>query len=105
MFNPNETYLVILDNFSSQFSVAAIEIYTKNRIEILRYILQRPDIVLNKPISSIVDKMIHKKPMISRNSDISRIAFMVIIDHAVETVCTKENVLKPLSATSVIPYN
>ena len=30
---------------------------------------------------------------------------MTIIDHAVKTVCTKENVLKAFSATGVIPYN
>ena len=68
-------------------------------------LLQDPGIVLNKSISSIVDKMIHGKPIISGSIDISRIAFMAIIDHVVKTVCTKENVLKAFSATRVIPYN
>ena len=70
----------------------------------LTHILQGPDIVLNKSIS-VVDKMIHNKPIISGNSDISRIAFNTIIDYAVKTVCTNENVLKAFSATGVIPYN
>ena len=34
--------------------------------------------------------MIHNKPVISGNSDTSRIPFMAITDHAVKTVCTKE---------------
>ena len=48
--------------------------------------------------------MIHNKPIISGN-DISRIAFMAIIYHALKTVCAKENVLKAFRATEVIPYN
>ena len=71
----------------------------------LTHILQGPDVVLNKPISAIEDKMIHIKPIISGNSDISRIAFMAIIDYVVKTEYTKENVLKAFSATGVIPYN
>ena len=79
----------------------------ENKIKMLYYpshlihILLDPDVVFNKPISSIVDKMIDRKPIISCNSDISRIVFMAIIDHAVKTVCTKENVLKAFSATGV----
>ena len=69
----------------------------------LTHILQDPGIVLNKTISSIVDKMIHNKPVISGNSDASRIAFMAIIDHALKTICTNENVLKVFSATGLIP--
>ena len=71
----------------------------------LTHILQDPDAVLSKPLSSTVDKMILNKPIISASSDISRIAFMAITDHAMKTVCTKENVLKAFSVTGVIPYN
>ena len=71
----------------------------------LTHILQVSDVVLNIPISSVVNKMIHNKPIISGTSDISRIAFMAIIDHAVKTVCTKKNFLKAFSAAGVIPYN
>ena len=83
----------------------------ENKIKMLYYlghlihILLGPDVVFNKPISSVVDKMIDRKPVISCNSDISRIAFMAIIDHAVKTVCTKKNFLKAFSAAGVIPYN
>ena len=49
--------------------------------------------------------MIHNKPIITDNSDISRITFVTTIDHAVKTLCTKENVLKAFSATGVIPYS
>ena len=111
LVNPNDFSLLILNNHGSQFSVDAIEICTENKIEMLCYRgnlthnLQGRDMVLNKPISSVIDKMIHNKPIISGTSDISRIAFMVIIDHAVKTVSTKENVLKAFSATGVIPYN
>ena len=100
-----------LDNHGSRFSVDAIEICTENKTEMLCYlehlthILQGPDIALNKPISSVVDKMIHNKPIVSGNSDISRNTFMAIIDNAVKTAYTKENVLKTFSATGVIPYN
>ena len=44
--------------------------------------------------------MIHNKP---GNSDISRIAFVAIIDPAVKIVFTKENILKAFSSTGVIP--
>lgn len=50
-----------------QFCVAAIEICTVNKIEMLSYpshstqTLQGPDVVLNKIISSVVEKMIHNK--------------------------------------------
>lgn len=52
--------------------------------------------MFNKLISSIVDKMIHNKPVISRNSDISRIAIMVIIDHAEKLVVLKRTFWKCL---------
>ena len=42
--------------------------------------------------------------MISGNSDLSRIAFIAIVDYAVQA-CTAENVKKALSAAGVIPYN
>ena len=70
----------------------------------LTHILQVSDVVLNKP-TSVVNKMIHNKPIVSGTSDISRIAFMAIIDHAVKTVCTKKIFLKAFSATGVMPYN
>ena len=71
----------------------------------LTHILQVSDVVLNKPTSSVVNKMIHNKPIVSGTSDISRIAFMAISDHAVKTVCTKKIFLKAFSATGVMPYN
>ena len=94
-----------------QFCVAAIKICTVNKIEMLSYpshstqTLQGPDVVLNKIISSVIEKMIHSKPKISGNSGISRIAFMTILDHAVKTICTMENVLETFTAIGVIPYN
>ena len=71
LVNPNDFSLLLLDNHGSRFSVDAIEICTENKIEMLYYpghlthILQGPDVVLNKPISSIVDQIIHKKSIIS----------------------------------------
>ena len=109
LVNPNDFSWLILDNHGSRFSVDANEICAENKIKMLCYpiqlthILQDPGIVLNKTISSIVDKMIHNKPVISGNSDASRIAFMAIIDHALKTICTNENVLKVFSATGLIP--
>ena len=111
LVNPNDFSQLILDDHGSWFSVEAIELCKENKIEMLCYpghlthILQGPDVVLNKPISSVVDKMIHNKPIVSGKSDISRIAFMKMIVHAVKTVCTKENVLKTFSATRVISFN
>ena len=39
------------------------------------------------------------------NSDLSRIAFISIINNAVETVCTIEIVKRAFSATGVVPFN
>ena len=60
---------------------------------------------LNKPISTIVDNMIHNNIFITGNSELTRIAFIAIIDHAVKEVCTKEMVKKAFSATGVIPFD
>ena len=49
--------------------------------------------------------MVQNNPLISGNSDLTRVAFMGIIDHAVKNVYTKENVSKAFSATGVIPFN
>ena len=48
--------------------------------------------------------MIQSKLMISGNSDLLRIAFIAIVDYAVQA-CTAENVKKAISATGVIPFN
>ena len=106
--NPDSVSLLIVDNHTSRFSTEAIDLCKDNKIEMLCYpghlthILQGPDVVLNKPISTIVDDMVYNNPLISGNS---RVAFMTIIKHAVEKVCTKENVMKAFSATGVIPYD
>ena len=109
--NPDGISYLILDNHGSRFSTKAIDLCIENHIEVLCYpghlthILQGPDVVLNKPISTRVDKMIHNNPIISGNSNLSRIAFIAIIIEAVKTVCTKEKVLMAFSATGVIPFN
>ena len=61
--------------------------------------------MLNKPISTIVDNMIHNKPIISGTSDLSRVAFCAIVDHAVKEVCVEENVRKAFQATGVLPFD
>ena len=43
--------------------------------------------------------------MISGNSDLSRIAFIAIVDYDVQEACTAGNVKKALSATGAIPFN
>ena len=109
--NPDGKSLLILDNHGSRFSCEAIDLCIENNIEILLYpghlthILQGPDVVLNKPISVIVDRMIQNNIHISGNSDLTRVAFLAIIVHAVKTVCTREMVEKAFSATGVIPFN
>ena len=75
--NPDGSSLLILDNHGSRFSIEAIDLCIDNNIEILCYpghlthVLQGPDVVLNKPISTIVDDMIHSNIFISGNSDLS----------------------------------
>lgn len=109
--NPGTPSLMILDNHNSRFSLETITLCEQLNIEMLCYpghlthILQGPDVVLNKPISTIVDKMIHNKPIISGNTDMTRIAFTSIIIHAVNEVCTDESIAKAFSATGVMPYN
>ena len=110
--NPNETSLIILDNHGSRFSTAAIDLCKKKcKLEMITYpghlthILQGPDVVLNKPISTIVDNMIHNKPIISGNSDLTRVAFCAIVVHAMKEVCNKERVQKAFKVTGVIPFN
>ena len=109
--NPDGISYLILDNHGSRFSTKAIDLCIEHHIEVLCYpghlthILQGPDVVLNKPISTRVDKMIHNNPIISGNSNLSRIAFIAIVIEAVKTVCTKEKVLMAFSVTGVIPFN
>ena len=109
--NPDDMSLLVIDNHASRFSIPAIDLCNESKLEMLAYpghlthILQGPDVVLNKPISTVVDSMLHNKPTISGNSDMSKVAFVAIVDHAVKTVCTKENVLKAFSSTGVMPYD
>ena len=109
--NPDGISYIILDNHGSRFSTRSIDLCIANNIEMLCYpghlthILQGPDVVLNKPISTQVESMIYNNPVISGNSDLSRVAFIAIIDQAVKTVCTKENVFMAFSATGIIPFN
>ena len=96
--NPDSVSLLIVDNHTSRFSTEAIDLCKDNKIEMLCYpghlthILQGPDIVLNKPISTIVDDMVYNNPLISGNSDLRRVAFMTIIKHPVvnkQKLCKK----------------
>ena len=109
--NPSGTSLLIVDNHGSRFDLESIDLCRNNDLEILCYpghlthILQGPDVVLNKPISTIVDDMLDSTIFIRGNNDVSRIAFINIIEHAVKEVCTPENVAKAFSATGVIPFN
>ena len=109
--NPNGVSYLIIDNHGSRFSTRAIDLCIENNIEILCYpghlthILQGPDVVLNKPISTKVENMIYSNPLVSGNSDFSRVVFIAIIHEAVSSVCTLENVLLAFSATGVVPFN
>ena len=71
----------------------------------LTHILQGPDVVLIKPISTCVDRMLHNNALLSGNSDLTQIAFMAIVDEAVKAACTEEAVSKAFSATGVVPFN
>ena len=42
---------------------------------------------------------------ISGNSDLTRTGFMAIVDEAVKTVFTMEEITKAFSATGIIPFN
>ena len=100
-----------MDNHSSRFSTSAIDLCILNNIEVLCYpghlthILQGPDVVLNKPISSRVENWIENNTRVSGNSDMSRISFIAVVNEAVRDVCSKENVLRAYSATGLIPFN
>ena len=106
--NPDGVSYLIVDNHGSRFSSEAIDLCTANCIEMLCYpghlthILQGPDVVLNKPLSTQVGNMVHRNPQISGNSDLSRIAFIAIVSHAVKTVFTADNVKMAFEATGVI---
>ena len=43
--------------------------------------------------------------LLSGSNDITRVAFMAIIEHAVKEVCTPMMVKKAFSATGIIPFN
>ena len=109
--NPNGVSYLIVDNHSSRFSIRAIDLCKDNKIEMLCYpghlthILQGPDVVLNKPISCQVEDMLYTNPLVTGNSDLSRVAFIAIIDEAVKSVCTEDNVCKAFEATGIIPFN
>ena len=71
----------------------------------LIHILQGPGVVLNKPISTFVDRMLHNNTLISGNSDLTWIAFMAIVNEAVKAACTEEAVSKAFSAIGIVPFN
>ena len=71
----------------------------------LTHILQGPDVVLNKPISTVVSTMLHNKMLLTGNNDMTRLAFMATVDYAVKDVCTPTMVKKAFSATGIMPYN
>ena len=73
--NPDGKSLLLVDNHVSRFSVAAIHLCTENNLEVLCY----PGHLT--------------------------LAFISIINHAVETVCTIETVKKAFSATGEVPFN
>lgn len=109
--NPDGKSLIVLDNHGSRFSTRAIDLCIENKLEFLCYpghlthILQGPDVVLNKPISSRVDQWISNNIRISGNSNLSRVAFIACINEAVKEVCTSENIAMSFSATGIIPFN
>ena len=61
--------------------------------------------MLNKPISSHVENFISNNSLLSGNSDMSCVAFKAVIQEAVVSVCTKENIYMAFSATGIIPFN
>ena len=109
--NPDDVSSLILDNHGSRFSSRAIDLCIEHNIQMICYpghlthVLQGPDVVLNKPIPTQVENMVYSNPIISGNSDLSRVAFMAIIDQAVKTVCTEEAVKMAFSATGIIPFD
>ena len=109
--NPDGVSVLIIDNHGSRFNTRAIDLCKENKIEMfcypghLTHILQGPDVVLNKPISTFVDRMLHNNALISGNSDLTRIAFMAIVDESVKAACTEEAVSKAFSANGIVPFN
>ena len=103
--NPDGVSFIIVDNHGSRFSTRAIDLCREHNIEVLCYpghlthILQGPDVVLNKPISALVERWVRNNARVSGNSDISRVAYITVINEAVEQVCTKETVAKAFSST------
>ena len=89
----------------------SVKMSEENKLEILFYpghlthILQGPDVVLNKPISTVVSTMLHNKMLLTGNNDMTRLAFMATVDYAVKDVCTPTMVKKAFSATGIMPYN
>ena len=71
----------------------------------LSHILQGPDVVLNKPLSTEVEHLVFNNPLVSGNSDLSRVSVIAIICHAVETVCTVDNMKMAFDATGIVPFN
>ena len=73
--NPDGKSLLIVDNHGSRFSTKSIDLCTGNNIEMLSYpghlthILQGPDVVLNKPVSTTVNAMVHNNTLISGNCE------------------------------------
>ena len=109
--NPDDKSRLIVDNHGSWFSTKSIDLCTGNNIEMLSYpghltqILQGPDVLLNKPISTTVNAMVHNNPLISGNCELSRVSFIAIIDHAVRITCTCKNVIEAFRAMGIIPFN
>ena len=109
--NPHGVSILILDNHSSRFSIRAIDLCRKNNLEMLTYpghlthILQGPDVVLNKPISTKLQHMIETNYNLSGNSDLSRVSFIAAVNEAVIYVCTPSAISKAFSATGIIPFD
>ena len=109
--NPEDVSYLIVDNHGSRFSTMAIDLCIEHKVEMLCYpghlthILQGPDVVLNKPLSTQIENLVFTNPQISGNSDLTRIAFIAIICHAVETVCSVSNVKMAFEATGIMPFN
>ena len=107
--NSDAVSYLIVDNHGSRFNIRAIDLCKANKIEMLCYpghlthILQGPDAVLNKPISTRVENFISNNSLLSGNSDMSRVAIIAVIQEAVVSVCTKENIYMAFSATGIIP--
>ena len=49
--------------------------------------------------------MVQNNLLISGNTDLTRVAFISVVEYAVNTTCTQENVMEAFSATGVVPFN